>query len=478
MEKKQKYAGLIVAAGMSTRMKECKQLMKWGDYTFIEHIVRRFLLAGVDKIVVVTGYRFREVEDVLKEYPVTFVRNMQYEHTQMFDSVKMGLKEFVGHSYRIFFCPVDVPLFSLDTLREEMKQKEDVVFPISGHKIGHPVLISSDRIEEILKDPGTRGLKGALDSLGKEKICYLPVSDKLAAVDADTMEDIQRMKQIASSQTAIFGAGQVGKALFHRIEDSDHVCAFIDNNTKKQGTMSQGVPVLSLAQAMKQPISTIIVAMKDPQRIQSVVSQLHQAGYQGTIETYDSYFSVLDERILFVRQAAKQIENEKIAGAVAELGVFTGEFAAELNRCFPTRTLYLLDTFEGFDPRELKGESVGIHPDFTQTDPDTVLKKMKYKDRVEIIAGRFPDTAEQLPEISYALVSLDADLYAPTKAGLEYFYPRLSEGGMIVIHDVDSEQFPGVKKAVDEYCRSHHLHVLPLCDLHGSVVLIKQGEGA
>jgi O-methyltransferase len=40
-----------------------------------------------------------------------------------------------------------------------------------------------------------------------------------------------------------------------------------------------------------------------------------------------------------------------------------------------------------------------------------------------------------LNDVLYALVNLDADLYNPTKAGLEYFYPHLSPGGVIFIHD-------------------------------------------
>lgn len=46
---------------------------------------------------------------------------------------------------------------------------------------------------------------------------------------------------------------------------------------------------------------------------------------------------------------------------------------------------------------------------------------------------------------------------------------------MILIHDYTSIQFPGVQKAVDEYCRQHGLYVVPLSDLHGTAVLIKQG---
>ena len=74
----------------------------------------------------------------------------------------------------------------------------------------------------------------------------------------------------------------------------------------------------------------------------------------------------------------------------------------------------------------------------------------------------------------YVMVSLDADLYEPTRQGLKYFYPRLVKGGVIVIHDYNSAQFEGVRKAVREYCEENGLIPVPLCDLHGTAVLVKQ----
>ena len=73
-----------------------------------------------------------------------------------------------------------------------------------------------------------------------------------------------------------------------------------------------------------------------------------------------------------------------------------------------------------------------------------------------------------------AVVSLDTDLYEPTYQGLTYFYPRLSVGGMILIHDYNSRQFPGVGMAVRRFCEEQQLYLVPLMDLHGTAVLIKQ----
>jgi len=92
------------------------------------------------------------------------------------------------------------------------------------------------------------------------------------------------------------------------------------------------------------------------------------------------------------------------------------------------------------------------------------------------VKGYFPDSVtgrDDLPD-QYALVSLDPDLYAPALSGLEYFWPRMAKGGVIMIHDYTSMQFPGVKKAVDEFCAQNHLYPVPLMDLHGSAILSAQ----
>ena len=62
----------------------------------------------------------------------------------------------------------------------------------------------------------------------------------------------------------------------------------------------------------------------------------------------------------------------------------------------------------------------------------------------------------------------------PLLSGLEYFYPRLSPGGMILLHDYNNERFQGARQAVEDYekCR-HPLVLVPLCDLHGSAVIVR-----
>ena len=92
---------VIVAAGMSTRMKDFKQLMKIGDLTMAERVIVNFRRAGVKDIVMVTGFQAKRLEKELCHLGVTFLRNEHYETTQMFDSATITAP--------IFIC---IPLFS------------------------------------------------------------------------------------------------------------------------------------------------------------------------------------------------------------------------------------------------------------------------------------------------------------------------------------------------------------------------------
>jgi O-methyltransferase len=68
---------------------------------------------------------------------------------------------------------------------------------------------------------------------------------------------------------------------------------------------------------------------------------------------------------------------------------------------------------------------------------------------------------------------LDVDLYAPTLAGLEYFYPRLAIGGIMFVHDYNNLRYKGVKSAVDKFQKMTSCVSMPIADCAGSIVILK-----
>jgi O-methyltransferase len=171
---------------------------------------------------------------------------------------------------------------------------------------------------------------------------------------------------------------------------------------------------------------------------------------------------------------ANEINERGLQGNAAELGVYKGDFAFMINSFFPTQTLYLFDTFEGFDKDEFeKDRQEGLTSRWQpfRTDLRQLLRRMPYPEKVIVKQGHFPETALGLQE-SFVFVSMDVDLYTPTIAGLEYFYPRLVEGGYIFVHDYNHPDYMGNRKAVLEFCeRKADLSCVPIGDWGGTAIL-------
>ncbi len=194
-----RIGAVIVAAGMSTRMKDFKQLMKIGDMTMAERVVVNFQRAGIKDIVMVTGFQAKILEKSLQHYGITFLRNENYETTQMFDSVKIGFDFLKDKCDRVLFCPVDVPFFTDDTVERILEAEGEIIFPICKGKLGHPIRIDQKWLEPVLNYGGERGLKGALDSLDARKN-FLEIHDEGAVTDADTQEDYEHLVEIHNSR--------------------------------------------------------------------------------------------------------------------------------------------------------------------------------------------------------------------------------------------------------------------------------------
>ena len=170
----------------------------------------------------------------------------------------------------------------------------------------------------------------------------------------------------------------------------------------------------------------------------------------------------------------ERLRTEQIPGAFAEVGVYKGETAAILQAMDPTRDLHLFDTFEGFDKRDLETDNVDAKNavDFSDTSIERVKESMEENSHLFFHKGYFPQTALDLDVSRYALVHLDADLYQPTLAGLRYFYARLSDGGVIIVHDFN-HTWGGVRKALYEFLPTIPESPLELPDWQGSVVIVK-----
>jgi len=172
----------------------------------------------------------------------------------------------------------------------------------------------------------------------------------------------------------------------------------------------------------------------------------------------------------------QRLDEKQIEGAYAELGVYKGDTSEILHIMSPDREIHLFDTFEGFTERDLKDETGKAATYTTHNFADTSIDQVKNRlksNKFHFHKGYFPNSTEGLPKQKYALVVLDADLYNPTIAGLEYFYPLMSKGGIILIHDHNPD-WPGIMQAVREFSSNISDVFIQLLDKDDTIMMVKQ----
>lgn len=194
-----KTNGIILAAGLSSRMKAFKPLLKLKGKTIIENSIDSMFYAGVDQVIVVLGHYGKEVEAVLHDkYDSTrllCIYNKEYAKTDMLTSIKIGIRA-LNICDAFYLLPGDMPAIHTKTflnIKEVMPGSNAmVIFPtIDGHR-KHPPLISYKCIDYILKFEGQGGLRELWKQLGSQ-IDTVPVEDLGCTLDADTIEDYNNL---------------------------------------------------------------------------------------------------------------------------------------------------------------------------------------------------------------------------------------------------------------------------------------------
>jgi len=170
----------------------------------------------------------------------------------------------------------------------------------------------------------------------------------------------------------------------------------------------------------------------------------------------------------------KQVLGEGVPGDFAELGVWRGNTAAVLAHYARAhgRQVLLFDTFTGFSADDLKGIDADKPMEFADTSIEEVLRTIGDASCCEFVPGYFPQslTSEHRSR-RFAVVSLDCDLHDPMRAGLEFFYPRLSIGGLLLLHDYSSGHWDGCRLAIDAFCAASGERPVLIPDKSGSAFI-------
>ncbi len=186
--------GVILAAGLSRRSGRYKMTLPLGDKTVIERSLEG-MYDLVSRIIVVVGWQAEALQRLLAPYAkVECVLNEAYAEG-MFSSVKTGIARV--RALRFFLHPGDIPLVSKAVYQQLLTVRQDVVIPTYGTRKGHPLLLSSRLIPEILAQSPAAALR---DVIIRNGFTLLPVSDEAILWDLDTAQDYEALLQQQNSR--------------------------------------------------------------------------------------------------------------------------------------------------------------------------------------------------------------------------------------------------------------------------------------
>ena len=197
-----KLGGIILAAGLSSRMKQFKPLLGIDGKSMIRHVVDLMSGAGAESVVVVTGHNRALIEAHLSDAGVLFAFNPDYAHTQQLESLRIGLTALHGQADRILISLADVPLVSPQTVRELLALPGDFVRPMYHGEAGHPVVLDNSLIPMLMTYTGPGGLRGAVESSGCV-LTELNVEDRGTVLDNDTPEDFARLRRFCDGDAEL-----------------------------------------------------------------------------------------------------------------------------------------------------------------------------------------------------------------------------------------------------------------------------------
>jgi predicted O-methyltransferase YrrM len=166
---------------------------------------------------------------------------------------------------------------------------------------------------------------------------------------------------------------------------------------------------------------------------------------------------------------------EAIPGDIAECGCFEGASAYFMALERQNIEIHLFDSFEGLSEVSEKDITTkNSVRNWKQGDLKTTEEKLKANlkefDNIVVHKGWIPEKFPDVAEKSFCFVHIDVDLFEPTLASLQFFYPKISAGGVLLLDDFGFTTCPGAYDAAMEYMESLNQKIIHLTTGQGLVV--------
>lgn len=145
-----------------------------------------------------------------------------------------------------------------------------------------------------------------------------------------------------------------------------------------------------------------------------------------------------------------------VPGDTVECGCYKGASSfliCESNRIQPQfrRIHHVFDSFEGLShPGGFDGTHWSAHS-LAASEEEFFAHMGKHCGEIVTYKGWIPERFPEVADREFAFVHIDVDLYEPTRDSIDFFYPRLNPGGVLVCDDYACTTCPGATKAIDDY---------------------------
>ena len=220
----ERIAGIILAAGESTRYGKIKQLLDWRGTPFVRAVAETSLNAGLSPVVIVTGANAEKIESVVRDLSVKIAHNTEWKSGQG-SSIKAGILAIqppppFGHLPQIrqekvsvntaninigfgggrvgvggaIFLLVDQPQVTTSVIRALIEKHAEGLYPIVAPMVidqrANPVLFDRSTFRDLLSIEGDVGGRAIFHN---HRVEYLPWNDDRLLLDVDTPEMYQRL---------------------------------------------------------------------------------------------------------------------------------------------------------------------------------------------------------------------------------------------------------------------------------------------
>lgn len=189
-------AGIVLAAGESSRMGADKALLMYRSRTFLENLIAALKDAGISRVIVVLGHHAEQIQQCTDLSAVEVVLNQDYRRGQT-SSLQAGLLALAGNEPEgVVICLIDHPAVSTDTIRKLIHNfkstHRSIVIPQINGTHGHPVLLGRELFSQVLALGPDEGADTVIHQ-NRDQTKFVEVADPGILIDVDDPESYRKL---------------------------------------------------------------------------------------------------------------------------------------------------------------------------------------------------------------------------------------------------------------------------------------------